>query len=56
MTRQELNTMMRSNCVSFALKSQIERAAQRDCLDALRDAETLLEVCKLLCREAGLPA
>lgn len=39
---------------SFWLQDAVKAAEQRDCLDALRDAESLLIYCKLRAKEAGL--
>lgn len=39
---------------SFWLQRSMRDAEQRDCLDALIDAEALLVYCKLRCQEAGI--
>lgn len=43
-----------SPAASFFLKDAVKKAADRDVLDALRDAEVLLEYCQLRAQEAGL--
>lgn len=39
---------------SFWLKAAIHKASQRDCLDALYDAEALVNYCKARARESGI--
>jgi len=37
---------------SYLLKRAVEAANDVDCFDALHDAETLVEYCKLLCERS----
>lgn len=48
--------ILRSFSTSRWLKNAIETATDRDIVDALRDAETLVEVLREHARIAGLPA
>lgn len=41
-------------CASNWLKVAAKTVAQRDCLDALTDAEALVRLCKVICRENGI--
>ena len=52
MTAQQLFRQIReSSSESFWLKTAVLAADDRDCLDALYDAETLLEFCRLRASE-----
>jgi hypothetical protein len=41
---------------SFWLKGAVLIFRDRDAVDALKDAETLVEYCKLRCRDCGIRA
>ena len=51
-TEQEL---LNDPSISYWLKGQIQSSKSRDCLDALLDAEILVEVLKERVRKAGIP-
>jgi hypothetical protein len=52
MSAQEMMRLLQIDpCTSYWLKDAINAIARRDCVDALRDAETLVAVCKAYCRD-----
>jgi len=51
-TEQEL---LNDPSISYWLKGQVQSSKSRDCLDALLDAEILVEVLKERVRQAGIP-
>ena len=51
-TEQEL---LNDPSISYWLKGQVQASQSRDCLDALLDAELLVEVLKERVRQAGIP-
>ena len=55
MTSTELATQVEHSLgASFWLKQAFRDLSHRDVLDALNDAEALLEFCRVRAREAGL--
>ena len=55
MTSSELKAKIKGSIsASFWLRHAINDLECRDALDALRDAEALLEFCRVRAREAGL--
>jgi hypothetical protein len=50
MTKQQFTQLVTDPATSNWLISAIQTSDKRDMLDALRDAETLVEVLKLKCR------
>ena len=44
---KQLNEVLDSPCYSKALKEVLKAFDKRDCVDALRDAELLVSLCKL---------
>ena len=53
-SQQFYNAIQRSPGSSNWLKSAAAEAMTRDCVDMLADAETLVEFCETICREAGV--
>ncbi len=54
-TSLHLKNMVESDpCASFWLKAAINAASKRDCLDALNDAEMLLEYVREVAKENGI--
>lgn len=46
--------ILASPSASFWLKDAVRAAEQRDCLDALNDAEALVYYCQMRAKEAGI--
>lgn len=56
MTREELNSIMRSEATRYWLKTALEIIARKDPVDMLHDTELLCEAAKLFAREARTTA